>query len=98
MFSWTEREDFKVGLRNVITEQSGQPLSFTPILDWLDSNISNWERKRFEDFNYISVPPPLWALITNYVLVILASGGVIGYSVRNEYTEDNPAGSGYWIS
>lgn len=83
VFSWTDREDFKVGLRNHLNTYIGQPISLSPTVSWLQDNIGLWERKQFKDFDYITVPVPLWGVILNYALVIVSSVGVIIYVVHN---------------
>jgi len=92
VFSWTEREDFKVELRNLIAGMKGEQLSFSPALDWLDDNIGRWQRKEFADFSYLKVPTPMWAIMLNYFVTMAASAGVVWFAATNQYTEDNPKG------
>lgn len=85
VFSWTEREDFKVGLRSMInTTQTGKPFDLNPTMDWLDENITDWDRREFAEFDYLSVPVPLWATLVTYALTMMATCGVIYWSILNE--------------
>jgi len=95
VFSWTDRESFKIELRNQINSMKGEELSINPTMDWLDSNIGKWERKSFEDFDYIDVPSPWWAVMINYIITVLCSIGVIYFAVMNDFTEEDPDGNSY---
>jgi hypothetical protein len=44
-------------------------------------------RKHFEDFSYLTVEPPLWAVITTYVVMLLVNGGLAVFIVKNDFHE-----------
>jgi hypothetical protein len=46
-----------------------------------------FERKHFEDFSYLTVDPPLWAIITTYVVMLLVNGGLGYFVVMNDFHE-----------
>ena len=74
VFSWTEVESLKIEARNLIADQMGKRLELNPIFDWLEKNLQRFERKSFSDFDYLSVTPPLWYVLTAHILVVFVTG------------------------
>lgn len=78
VFSWTEKETFKLTVRDAILEQGGQKLDLTKIIPKIEPLLEGWERKHFKDFNYLSVEPPLWSTLLIYGMTL---GATIGLSL-----------------
>jgi len=83
-FSWSEREGLKIDARNHIMEQP----RFDPVeyATWLRPQIlRQWQRKRFRDFNYLTVEPPTWAVVTTYLLTTIVTVVIAFWIVRNDF-------------
>ena len=88
IISWTESQAMKVRTKNYV--ESMEKLNLDSLAGYLTTNIpKDWKRKRFRDFEYLTVETPTWALITTYILVFLASIGINIWSISNKYDNDN---------
>lgn len=86
VFSWAECEDLKIEARNFIQDQ--KVLDLVPYAEWLGTQINTrFIRKNFNDFDYISIDPPLWGIVTVYLLTIGVCIGIGVWSVKNDFTE-----------
>jgi hypothetical protein len=89
VISWTEVEALKVGARTEIYKQKGKQLDLLKLIRYNEIEIpKQWVRKQFADFNYLTVEPPLWAVITTYILVLLSSLATYGWCLLNEFTSE----------
>lgn len=87
VFSWSDIEGLKVDAKNYIIGQS--TFNLVAFADWLGPEINKrWAKKNFHDFDYLSIDPPLWAIILAYVLSVLSSFGVGIWVVNNENREE----------
>jgi hypothetical protein len=83
-FSWTEVSALKIGTRNYVMEQ--KKLNLSGLSDYLHKELgTKWKRKEFKDFSYLTVEPPLWALIVSFLIQIAFSVGYAIWAVRNDY-------------
>jgi hypothetical protein len=83
-FSWTEVEALKVGVRSEVMKQRGRVLDLRPVATWLGSNIEKqWIRKPFADFEYLTIPTPMWAIVTAFFLVLLANALFWTYALND---------------
>lgn len=86
VFSWTEKEALKIQLRNYVESQDS--LNFSTLIPHVASLVEkDFVRKNFSDFDYLSVEPPLWAILLAYFITILVNAGTIIYIVKNEHYE-----------
>jgi hypothetical protein len=84
--SWTTNEMLKVETKNFIINQT--KLNLQSIADHLQNSIDkSFERRNFKEFDYLTVEPPLWAIILCYVLTLGANIGVSLWVIRNEMDE-----------
>lgn len=75
VFSWTEKESFKIQVRDLLTDQ--KKLNLSEIVDKLGPLIEQgWERKQFSDFNYLTVEPPWWSTLLIYILTLATNVGL----------------------
>lgn len=83
-FSWSEAEICKIEARNAVMDQKELDL---PKLAEVIAGIAEekFVRKKFEDFGYISVTPPTWAVVLIYALTFGASIGLAAWAVKNEF-------------
>lgn len=71
-FSWTERDDCKLELRDCVMQR--ETLDIPQLVKDIEPIVrEKFVRKSFHDFDYLTVDPPAWALIT-LLLVMLVSG------------------------
>lgn len=89
VFSWSEREICKINLRDIFSKNKID----TSILPLVEKEIrTNWLRKDWKKFDYISISPPTWCYWT-YMLILLATQvGIWIFSFKNEYTKDGYLG------
>ena len=89
-FSWTEREDLKVSVRDHILGREMKKLDAVAIVEWLIPEVvKKFERKHFRDFKYLSVEPSLTWLVVTFVLTLIVNIGVSFYVILNEFEEDS---------
>lgn len=95
VFSWTDAELLKVEVRNYLQLEQ-KKLNLPVFIDVLYDKIDKqYIRKDFEQFNYLTVETPTWAVITTFVITILVNIGLGFWCVSNEFTRKNPTGDGF---
>lgn len=86
-FSWTTSEILKVDLRNYV--QSQQVLNLEDVINQMKVEVSkNFSRRHFKEFNYLTVEPPLWAVIVTFILTVGLNFGLAYWCVVNDFNED----------
>jgi len=86
-FSWTDKSEVKIETREYVVNQ--KTLNLVKLSDYLYKELNDkWVRKQFKDFSYLTVEPPLWALIVAFVLQIIFNIGYSIWSVKNEYDNE----------
>jgi len=82
--SWTRSESLKAEITQHINSQSKLNLSVTT--EWMKSRIeSKFKRRDFKEFNYLTVEPPLWAVILTYLLTITINVLLSRWIILNEH-------------
>lgn len=83
-FSWTEVESLKTEAADALI---GHDLSYLPAyIDWLYSALdSKWQRKQFADFAYLTIDPPMWAIVLTFILTGLVTGGLSYWITHNDF-------------
>lgn len=87
-FSWSEVEEPKIRMRNLIMKQKKLDLMVVSKA-MVDDIEKNFKRKEFEDFSYLTVDPPFWAVIMTYLLTLLITIGLSIWSVRNNIDHES---------
>lgn len=83
VFSWSEAEVLKVEARNFVMEM--EDLDLVALADWLGPAVQEkFVRKEFADFSYLTVEPPLWAVLTVFGITLLVTAGLSVWFVLNE--------------
>ena len=87
VLSWTEREDLKVETRTWIEQNyKSKPLELLTFGDYLYKEVQKkFERKKWEDFNYITVDPPTWCYWVTWIFVLLSCIGLYYWIITNEF-------------
>lgn len=95
VFSWSESEMLKQSLADEIVRDKNEILNTSQYVQWIENNINQWQRKEFEDFNYIHTPIPWWGNLIIYTVTII--GCIVSgfFVVNNEITN---GGRAYWYS
>ncbi len=84
--SWTENERLKVDVKSFVENQT--QLNLSSVADYLHTKIErDFKRRNFEEFDYLTVEPPFWAVILAYVLTLVINVGLSYWIVTNEYCE-----------
>lgn len=85
VFSWTEREDLKITVRQWLEDHAGQVLDVKSFNDFVKPEVEkSWERRAFADFKFIEVQPPAWAYVMICLFVILTTGGTLWWGINND--------------
>lgn len=81
-FSWSESHDLKQEIRDYVV--SGHTVS--EIISFMAAGVEKkWVRKQFADFDYLTVEPPVWAVVIVFILTIIVNGGVCWWAIHNEH-------------
>jgi hypothetical protein len=86
-FSWTDNKRILVDTREDIANMKN--LDLVEMSHVLDNVVSgNFRYKEFEDFDYLTVDTPRWALWTSFCIAVFLSLGISWWSTTNEYEEE----------
>jgi hypothetical protein len=93
-FGWNESKTINIETRNYLIDQ--KKLDFVKFGDWLYKEVNDkWKFVSFDRFEYLSVQPPTWALITTFILSFVFTLGVFVWIVLNGFTSSDYNGDGY---
>lgn len=82
--SWTKNELLKTEVKDFV--QSQQKLNLRLIADYTQKQVyAKFKRLDFHQFDYLTVEPPLWAVILTYVLTIAINFGLSYWIISNEH-------------
>lgn len=82
--SWTRSETLKAEVKYFV--QSQTKLNLQEIADYTQKQVDKeFVRRSFKEFNYLTVEPPVWAVILTYVLTILINIGLSFWIIKNDY-------------
>jgi hypothetical protein len=87
IFSWTDHKEPIIETRDHVASMT----TFDPVgaVDFMAGKVgAEFERKHFEDFSYLTVETPTWAIVTTWILVALASGALGYWNVVNDFHDD----------
>jgi hypothetical protein len=86
-FGWTKLEGVKVNARDFVMKQ--KKLDVVPLANMLYKEIyPNILRRDFREFGYLVVDPPMWLVITVFMVVLLFCFGWGFWSATNDYDSD----------
>jgi hypothetical protein len=82
--SWTRSETLKAEVKQFV--QSQTKLNLQSIADYTQQQVDKqFVRRSFKEFNYLTVEPPMWAVILTYLLTLLINVGLSYWIIRNEF-------------
>ena len=82
-FSWTPNKDYLEDVKNDFRKI--ESFDDNQIIQVLQKDIQNFERKHFKEFSYVKVDPPLWAIITTYIITLIITLVCMLWTIDNEY-------------
>lgn len=83
VFSWTDVRELKFETKEFVEKMD--LLNLNNLADYLYENLDNkFVRKSFSEFSHLSVKPPLWSIITIYLLTLLSNIVISFWIVKND--------------
>jgi len=93
VFSWTDDKTPIIETRDFFKSQGRENL--IQDVDFMAQKLGEgFRRKNFDEFSYLTVEPPLWAVIVTYVVTFLINCGLSYFIIVNEWDDD--AGRNRW--
>ena len=94
VFSWCKTKTIEIETRKFITDQ--KKLNLVKLGDWLyTESQTKWLKTPEEDFEFIEISPPDWAINTTWILSIVLCIGIYVWIVMNNFTSTDINGDGY---
>ena len=90
-FSWCDEPWIETKIRDYFIKNPH--INFKEFAEFVDVNIdTNWKRKSFDDFDYISISCTTGEYIVILIIIFLYNIGISYWVITNEYNERNPKG------
>lgn len=85
VFSWSEREDCKSNLRDIVLQN---PINnnMIPLIE--KEILLNFVRKDWHKFDYITIEPPTWAYVWFFVVLGITQAGIWTFGFLNGVDKD----------
>lgn len=81
----TSNDLLKLAIRNFVMGQSQGPCNLIALAERMEWEAKGlFQRKNFDEFDYLAVDSPAWAVWLTYILTLLATAGVAWFVVENE--------------
>jgi hypothetical protein len=93
-FSWTEKHDNEIAIRDWILSQ--KQLQLTQLLPYMQSQLSDFKRKNFDEFSYLEADLTSTQLIWIWIVVLLLNVGAAYWIIVNEFNDDENTYTGTW--
>jgi len=87
VFSWSKKQDFVVNIRDYnVGKKVFNEKTFREMIDYsFEELYIHFERREFAEFSYLTVEPPMWGIITTYILTLIICVGFSVWIVTNEF-------------
>lgn len=83
VFSWSKSENLKTAIQSYLAVDNPK-LDFRTFAPWLQSEVeSKWNRRNWKDFDYLTVEPPTWAVVTLWIITGLVCVGTAYFCIYN---------------
>jgi hypothetical protein len=94
VISWTNNNKVKIDVRDyVMDEYSGKPIDLVDVVGYMSKRCTeDFTRKTEAEWSYLSVVPPMWAIVVCWAVTLLVNGGVTAFVILNDFTHDDPTG------
>lgn len=91
-FSWSDESLLEVKTRDYFIKNPN--INFKDYAEWLDTQIDkNWKRKKFSDFNYLSIELNTEWYIIILIIMLCYNIGISYWVITNDFTLNNPNGT-----
>lgn len=91
-FTWCENQILKVNTRTHFEEE--KKLDLNKGIDYLYTEVdTNFKRKHFKEFSYLTVEPSTAEIIWTFVITILVNIGVVYWIITNKSNPEDPYGT-----
>lgn len=84
-FSWTDNKEPLITIRDFATQDSDPVRVVDAMAHYLEAGFV---RKNFEDFSYLTIETPTWAIITTFIVTLLVNVGLSYLIIHNEWYEE----------
>lgn len=82
--SWTNNDLLKIEVRDYVLSQ--EKLNLIDVVNYMGKEVDkNFVRREFAEFNYLTVEPPTWAIITTFIVTLLVNIGISFWLITNEF-------------
>lgn len=86
--SWTENQKLKINVRNFI--ENKEKLDLEEIVNYVEKEVyNNFERKKFSDFNYLTIEMTNNQLIWLFIICFILSGILAIIFIKNDFDCDH---------
>lgn len=86
-FGWNKKKAIDVEVRNYFMAQ--KKLDLVEGGKFLYNEVDkNWARLSFEEFNYLAIEPPQWAVITTWIVSVVSCLVLYFWIINNEFEVD----------
>lgn len=90
-FAWSEAQEPKITIRDFVLSQD--KLDLCSIADFCEKELQEkFVRKDFKDFSYLTVDPPVWAIIWCHIITFIISLGTMIWAIRNDIHNNDSEG------
>lgn len=90
IFTWSTSQGMVSNIEHYINGKKLNEKDMLDIANFTKKEVNkNWERLEFTQFDYLTVEPPLWAVILAYVFTLLVCIGLSVFIVRNDINNDD---------
>lgn len=94
VFGWSKEKLIDVEVRDYVYSQ--KKLELSKFGEWLYEEVSDkWVKTSFEEFEYLSIETPRWAVILTWVLSIVVCIVMYYFWITNSATSTDINGDGY---
>ena len=88
VFSWSKSENLKTAIKSYLSIDNSV-LDLKEFAKWLEPEVrTKWEKRNWHDFDFLSVEPPMWAIVLIWLFTIGATVGAGYYCLNNGIDND----------
>lgn len=94
VFGWSKEKIIDIETRDYVYSQ--KKLNLSEFGDWLFKEVNDkWVKTSFEEFEYLTIEPPSWAIILTWIVSLFACIGIYIWIILNNFTFQDFNGDGY---
>lgn len=87
VISWTKNERLKTDVADYIRNQDS--LNIHLLSSYLKTSLKRFERRDFEEFNYLTVEPPAYVIWIVWIVCVLMNIGMGLWITRNDFDDES---------